>query len=353
MRGKSLRISGLDYVRVLSLSGIILYHCGVYLENHDILIGVLGTYGVYLFTVLSGFGLTVSMEGGNVTWPKYFMKRIKRIYPPYLLLLGIILTVEGIIGIVGRVDWWTVPLTILGFDGYLSYFIPFSSAFQFAGLHLEFYSAYRIGEWFLGFILIMYCLFPVIYSLSKRFGPLIVYLTILILTNLCHRYLIKFMSYSAVDVFPLGWRLSIFSLGVVLAFHRRMKPTARLLYFLPVTAAYLIANPLSRSLVWEAGYISLFFFFTNLTCSGFSRLDALFRMLGRYSYGMYLAHHYLIYRILGYFNVFSAGDFPIIAVFVFYTSLLVSWLLYGLLGTIHIRPRKMRALLGKVRKGQR
>ena len=83
-RRKSSRIYGLDGLRALAIIGVTLFHMFPYTIKG-------GYLGVSLFFVISGFLLTVTNERRlkkrTYSISSYFSKRIRRIYPPLLIVL--------------------------------------------------------------------------------------------------------------------------------------------------------------------------------------------------------------------------------------------------------------------------
>ena len=107
----------------------------------------MGHIGVSLFFILSGASLMYSTRRG-LEIRSYLKKRFLSIYPLYWITYAAFFTHFYIIN---RLPM-TVPkssllLSFLGMDGYLYYKIP---------------CYYLVGEWFVGCILILYLLFPLL-----------------------------------------------------------------------------------------------------------------------------------------------------------------------------------------------
>ena len=64
-------------------------------EWFNLLFSYLGHYGVQIFVLISGFGLTVSMINRPRTWESFVLNRLKKLYP--LLLSGILALFLGVI----------------------------------------------------------------------------------------------------------------------------------------------------------------------------------------------------------------------------------------------------------------
>lgn len=79
----------LDGLRALAVVAVILYHAKLQVLGHNLLPG--GFFGVDIFFVLSGFLITYivrnSLQEENFSFIKFYIKRIKRIFPALLFVL--------------------------------------------------------------------------------------------------------------------------------------------------------------------------------------------------------------------------------------------------------------------------
>ena len=172
------RIREFDVVRVLAMFWVVTYHFGCeyavgpyapimnffcVTPNFDF-----GNVAVTMFLVLSGallYGRYGKAPIENLG--AFYVKRFKTIYPPFWILnLYILVSMlrhwmsEGNLFFAGNP--LKLLLTVVGFDGY----------FQLFG----FDSYYFCGEWFVGAILLLYLLFPLLTWMYRkcRFALLIV-----------------------------------------------------------------------------------------------------------------------------------------------------------------------------------
>lgn len=152
-----------DFIRIISALIVVCYHYSVILTNMGYMgfcnffcrIGniALPKIAVYIFFMLSG--ATLWIGNTNVSLKQFYLKRAKSIYPLFwccyfpLLVLKLFIDKSFFIG----KNPILFILSVLGIDGYFSY------------LHPNFYI---IGEWFLGGIIILYLLFPVISFCMKK-----------------------------------------------------------------------------------------------------------------------------------------------------------------------------------------
>ena len=151
------RIPAFDAVRILAMVLIVCYHwnthCYVNLIKTPELIplhiagGNIATIGVSLFFVLSGASLMVVYRR-KCEIRKYLWRRFLSIYPAYwftyivMFIYVHILRKRTIHG-----EFWTWIVTFLGMDGLLNGILPV---------------IYLIGEWFVGCIVWLYLLFPLL-----------------------------------------------------------------------------------------------------------------------------------------------------------------------------------------------
>lgn len=113
----------------------------------------LGSIGVSLFFILSGARNMYTYKDVKT----FFSRRVATLYPMFWIawavaLLGGFLIDKGIS--VARP--YLLVFSLLGIDGYL------------ASLGLLPFDYYRLGEWFLGCIICLYCVFPVLHWLVKK-----------------------------------------------------------------------------------------------------------------------------------------------------------------------------------------
>lgn len=172
-RNTTCRIAGFDFVRLLaclfvcvvhfnaSLSG---YQNGVFLYGNSIIPNFilrnrvyLGTLGVNLFFIVSGASLMLSYKPEDNAIG-FYRKRVLNIYPAFWIAFAIATFID-FFRYKGMVDGSPLNLAIsfAGLDGYLS------------ALNLIPWEYYKLGEWFLGCILLLYMGYPLVHRFLKRF----------------------------------------------------------------------------------------------------------------------------------------------------------------------------------------
>lgn len=155
---KRQRIYSWDYIRVLAMMSIILFHWNAYIPEKEIDGGYLfvpsgmpvanlAVMGVSLFFILSGASLMLTTQD-HFSLKKYYKKRALAIFPIYYLIYASTFICYYVVrGVVRGAPLSSLFLTLIGMDGYLFKWIP---------------CLYLIGEWFVGCIILIYLIYPVL-----------------------------------------------------------------------------------------------------------------------------------------------------------------------------------------------
>ena len=178
------RIGYLDIIRLFACFCVITVHFNASISGYDIYgafhysnslipnewFGVyLGTLGVGLFFLISGVALEYSNPKVE-DWRQFYKKRFLSIYPGFWIafIISLIITFwkEHTLP---NAPLWHLFVSFAGFDGY-----AMSMGFQGSGF-------YQVGEWFLGCIILIYAIYP-------------------LLSYLLHRWPIPFLT-----VYSIGW----------------------------------------------------------------------------------------------------------------------------------------------------
>ena len=111
---------------------------------------------VYTMTLLSGSCLCWQEKSRSWSMKRYLWGNFLAIYPLFWLCFFPIFIYSDIIcGNNEGVAPWKLLLSIVGVDGYFQSFTP---------------TFYKIGEWYLGCILFLYAVFPVLWRMIRRRG---------------------------------------------------------------------------------------------------------------------------------------------------------------------------------------
>lgn len=283
---KNYRIE-LDALRDLAAICILVYHFVIesviagYLSLPALVIqsvSLLAEIGIDLFFLLSGASLHYSWQG---KWnPKRFaMGRALAIYPDFWTgFLVLFIYGEVLHGNNASVPGWKIVFSLFAMDGY---------AQQFTG------TFYKIGEWFLGCLLILYLFFPLFRRFvlpckgTALFGSALLLLWI-VWPGLCLPYDGGHMALGRAFVFWVGMPLSQL-LG------RRFSRAHRLLCPLALSATPFLQIPVK----YKAFLCAALLFVAACAFAGpLKRLPAaagsVIRFFSRQSYRVFLVHHVLL-----------------------------------------------------------
>lgn len=301
---KTNRQLSLDVIRAVAILSIIFFH---YNESIKMIVspdlvfpswyGFYGTIGVSFFVMLSGASLSISNTNNVnafVFYKKRFLSLMPLFYVTYLfviLLYSVILQKPPFLG----KQPFSFFLTIVGLDGFLLYKIN---------------NYYLIGEWFLGFIIVMYLFFPAMYLLFKKNKYIVVLLSFIISCFSIYFYNLDM----AISRFPT---VRIFEFVVGMYFGKFLKNLTFNSNIIIVIFSFLC---ISFCMLLLTNFFVVTFILLGILCFIFiNSLVSLFNetnllnmrkfiyFLSKYSYGSFLFHHVFIDNlILHYkFNIYS------------------------------------------------
>ena len=179
-------------------------------EWFNLLFSYLGHYGVQIFVVVSGFGLTVSMINKPRTWESFVVYRLKKLY--LLLLTGVLVYYLGVVLMESSFPGVYVTHELKHKLIFIHTLIPNS------GLSV-------IGPWwFFALILQLYLLFPLLFHWFKKQGWKAFGVVCLISYALVFlfRYVLNHFNGSIVMMNAPG-HLPEFCLGIMLALQQDRK----------------------------------------------------------------------------------------------------------------------------------
>ncbi|SEL34654.1 Peptidoglycan/LPS O-acetylase OafA/YrhL, contains acyltransferase and SGNH-hydrolase domains [Paenibacillus sp. cl141a] len=321
MSHKNKRLFYLDFLRAISIFMIIIYHfnqqlgfhainsSGVFIQNFKN--DNIGSLGITLFIILSGASLMYSYKE-NFSLKKFLVKRFLSIFP--LFWIGYIVTFFVLFvinkGLHHNVEPWKMIFTLIGFDGFLYYKIP---------------NFYLVGEWFLGFIIIMYLIFPVLRYLVLKYPVLTTIVTLVIYILTVENYNTLFR----IDVVhnPLT-RLPEMLLGMMyIQYSEKLK---RLWYLIPAIIVslllFIVKVDIPHIYVTFILGSSLFIVLAYLTqFIKMNQLKESFSFISKYSFAAFIIHHNLIGQFLVRFDTLSLSQIETYALFTI-VSILIFWL---------------------------
>ncbi len=296
------RLFYLDFIRAIATVLIVITHYNaLYLYNVPMqrpemaIISMrisniyIGAFGVTLFLIISGAALMhVYGNREKLDLKRFYKKRFLTIFPMFWLayLAAFFYSFFTYGGLDSTTPRANIIYSILGVDGLLlNYGIP---------------TFYRVGEWFLGFIIIIYVIFPLFLYLINRapwvFGMIVVaaYVIGLIFDGRSVSVLV---------------RLPEIAFGMYfIKYIKNVKWYVALPAFAVLVANTLIAPPISENI--QTTYVGICAFLVLVFLSKYLTFHAVKRVCAticKYSYACFLCHHYLIYLIFPKFNLAIIG----------------------------------------------
>lgn len=310
------RIYYYDLLRIVSFFLVTLYHmlvqlalCGIcpmdrvapWFQNGNMHIA---TLAVALFFMLSGAGLTVSAQSG-LSPGKYYKSRFLRLMVPFylavLLACGFKLVTAGRLPDVfyAGVPAWRLVFTLLGVDGWLSLY----------GVQ-TFYVG--IGEWFLGELIVLTAVFPLLRWARDRFPKL--FFAACTGVYLCVAFHYRSTVQMHEHILLKGYE---FVLGMYLATYCRRFPKPCVAAAVLVTALFVFgqALPLNYAVKITLSAVAVFAVFSRVEPLLQTRALRWLTVAQAFTYPMYLLHHRVIYTMTSRFAPYYSGTVSIVMLF--------------------------------------
>ncbi len=283
----------IDFIKVIACLSIILFHLNVhsfYANNSaPLLFGLrllginLGDIGVSLFIIASGFGLGLANKA-DFSIKRYLKKRFLAIYPSYWFSY---LTVAIIFILLGKtIGENQAPvkfiLTIIGLDGLFLYKFP---------------SFYLVGEWYTGYMILTYLIFPFLflYALKKPiFSVVCIFILIVVLHN---NYQLIFDMWEPIN--PI-MRLLEFFFGILYAQYFRKYLPIKIVGLIIAILFFLNIDRLFEIIPYHflmIGFGMLIFISIDAILSLIiipSTLSLIFSNLSKYTFLAFLVHHQIL-----------------------------------------------------------
>ncbi|MFQ2756125.1 MULTISPECIES: acyltransferase [unclassified Aeromonas] len=168
----------LDVIRIFACLAVILFHYNVYLLYADpaterigeisYLNQTVGDIAISLFIILSGLALTISQGHGQTdfNYIDFYKRRFLGIFPSFWISYLVVAAVFLLVGqSFGDGQWWKLLLSLIGLDGFFLYRMQ---------------NYYLVGEWYTGYMLITYLLYPFVKIFFDK-APLYCWMLVLVL----------------------------------------------------------------------------------------------------------------------------------------------------------------------------
>ena len=299
------RIFYLDLIRALATLLIVLTHFNFHLRDHGggyVLtfepFGIyIGALGVSLFLIISGAALTLTYRR-PINLKRFYWKRFLNIYPLFWTawVLG---TLYYFLIYNGRppnaAPARSFIFTLLGIDGLAANF--------------HFRTMYLLGEWFLGFILLFYVVFPLLLWAIDRF-PVITGVVLLAAyaatVVIMPRY---FPGYPSAMI--LTTRLPELAFGSYFVLHVRRVHWAAVV---PAAGVLAVSAVFPEEIPEDVGttIVGISAFLILVVAGRYVAIQpvrAVVGLIAKYSYPVFLVHHVVIWQVIQRVDVI--GFFPI------------------------------------------
>ncbi len=299
------RIFYLDLIRALATLLIVLTHFNFHLRDHGggyVLtfqpFGIyVGALGVSLFLIISGAALTLTYRR-PINLKRFYWKRFLNIYPMFWTAwtLG---TFYFFITYNGRppnaAPAKSFIFTLLGIDG--------------LAVNFHFRTMYLLGEWFLGFILLYYLVFPLLLWAVDRF-PVVTGVVLLVAYAatiiIMPRY---FPGYPSAMI--LTTRLPELAFGSYFVLYVRRVHWATVI---PAAGVLAVSGMFPEEIPEDVGttIVGISAFLILVVAGRYVAIQpvrAFVSLIATYSYPIFLVHHVVILQIIQKVNVI--GFFPI------------------------------------------
>lgn len=221
-------IPWLDTVRVFSAFAVIVGHytsCFDGFSRFDTLrlfFLYAGNIGVFLFFVLSGYLIPPSLERSKSLW-SFYKRKLIRVVVPFTVCYFVLGFALMMCGLVQPQIAELSPLYRAAYEGgfslskFLAIFPVDINLIRWAGIPLEWF----VGEWFMGVLLWLYLISPLLYKFAKR-APLVTFAALVLISIGVYNATIDVMLQGRIQT---GWwlfptRIPEFFFGMLLFMHR-------------------------------------------------------------------------------------------------------------------------------------
>ncbi|QPL05820.1 MULTISPECIES: acyltransferase family protein [Actinomyces] len=299
------RVFSLDLIRALATLIIVLTHVnnpfltdGRYLLTNQPFGVYVGDLGVSLFLIVSGASLATTYHG-PLNLRVFFWKRFKGIYPMFWIawLLG---TLYFFVDMGGHplnvAPARSLIWTVLGVDGLVANF----------GVH----TAYLLGEWFLGFIILFYLVFPLLLAGVERWPKTTA--AIILGLYLASLYVLRDGASFPSSVI-LTVRLPELVFGMYLVrYVTKVPPVVVVPALAMLVVTSVLVGTIPKDVATTAVGISVFLILTVLApWVQIGPVSEAVTLVSTYSYPVFLVHHVIIYKLFLYSGLDYGSFYPV------------------------------------------
>lgn len=299
---KKQRLFEFDLIRALACIVIVIYHFSASIQTintgdwarfdyfTDFVNGNLGEITVVsLFFMISGACLYLSNDAFDAkTLLTFYKKRWLAIFPAFYLVWGFIYLQNVLLlksfFFLGKKK---LLLSLLGMDGYTAYLGP---------------NYYSVGEWFLGALIILYLLFPLlVLGINKSqiltALPIIAGFILFLVTDFVKMSDLR-NPFTCLIAFYMGMvfakNLELFKKKWLLLISL---PASLILLFVPLSINHIIC------MILLAFMLMITFFHLGTLLKEIAPIKSAFSFLSSITYEIFLLHHVLVNYVLQYFSL--------------------------------------------------
>lgn len=292
---KKERIFYLDFVRAIAVILILMTHYNaVYLnagQPDKVFITAqigniyIGDFGVSLFFIISGAALMYVYDE-KCELKSFYKKRFLSLYPMFWIAYFIAFLYQFYVskGINLTVPKCNILLTILGFDGYLAAVMP---------------TFYILGEWFLGCIILIYIVFPLLRYLIRT-HPVALAVVAMVLYVM---FLFIPSRLDPAEVLPLRIPEILFGMYYI-KYIKRIKWSVALGALAILVVNTIVAPQFNDTI--QTTYIGISAFLVLAFISDYLDFAWIHRccsVISKYSYAIFLVHHVIIMAMMATFDL--------------------------------------------------
>lgn len=339
---KKERIFYLDFIRAVATILILMTHFNaVFLyagmpEKVFITANIanlyIGDFGVSLFFIISGAALMYVYDE-ECSLKKFYQKRFLSIYPMFWIayFVAFLFLFYQRRGMDLTVPKAHILYTLFGFDGYFCAYVP---------------TFYILGEWFLGCIILIYAIFPLL-RWGVRKQPQI---TIIFIVGIYFLYMLLGPdSFNKTEVIFVRLPEILFGM-LFIKYIRKIKwPVglgALMILILNGVMKPEIDHNYQTTYVGISAFLVLVFVSQYLQCNFAHRVSS---VISKYSYAIFLVHHVIIIQILGKFDLNNVSRLYSYLLFILCCCVigLFAKLLYLLHGAVMRELEKWKGIIPK------
>lgn len=318
---KKERLLNVDFIRAICAIGIICFHFSVHSSSGIRLFiefanGGVGKLLVTVFFILSGSMLYLN-DREIPSLRRFYFKRWKALFPAFYIawtffFLENVHHTGSFFYLKGTASPASLLLTLTGLDGYFIYAIP---------------NYYILGEWFLGAIVLLYLIYPLLlYGMNKYPLQTAVLVSAGFIWVAC---------WNRFQIDPNRNLLSClfsFYLGALLCRHRRFLESRWTGIISTAAAVFLLLVPLPFinqliliHIVGAAVYMSLYWIGKGVVSVRVGKLFS--EKIGALSYPVFLLQHQVILRVLARRDPQSQAGYTAVLLLTICITVAAAWLL--------------------------